>query len=328
MKKGIVRVLCGLMITQIAFSHTVVYVNAENVEEQDLEEISETVTSNAAEGEVDQTEGENIDDIAGEEEPNPESPSEEDLKNVDVSSDFTVNLLHKSSRNGQQDFQIYLEKTSFMEYTSLDPRQNITEKSVKFDDLDEGTYVLCMESAGFVSYRQEITIESGYDYSVTVATGNAGMDAAGVMPYGDLQKDGVVDGKDATAVVDALESESDDKLYDINEDGNVNLLDLEKAVELFSSENDYGVMKEAAVSKSVIPGLIQASVPETTKQQGNVEDLLAGKDSLSLSPAGQGAVISAETPVEISFDFMADAKEVQMGVLYYRLRQKTELIQV
>lgn len=154
------------------------------------------------------------------------------------------------------------------------------------------------------------------------------MDAAGVMPYGDLQKDGVVDGKDATAVVDALESESDDKLYDINEDGNVNLLDLEKAVELFSSENDYGVMKEAAVSKSVIPGLIQASVPETTKQQGNVEDLLAGKDSLSLSPAGQGAVISAETPVEISFDFMADAKEVQMGVLYYRLRQKTELIQV
>lgn len=103
MKKGIVRVLCGLMITQIAFSHTVVYVNAENVEEQDLEEISETVTSNAAEGEVDQTEGENIDDIAGEEEPNPESPSEEDLKNVDVSSDFTVNLLHKSSRNGQQD---------------------------------------------------------------------------------------------------------------------------------------------------------------------------------------------------------------------------------
>ena len=44
-----------------------------------------------------------------------------------------------------------------------------------------------------------------------------------------------------------------------------------------------------------------------------MEDLLAGKDSLSLSPAGQGAVISAETPVEISFDFMADAKEVQMG---------------
>lgn len=313
MKKGIVRVLCGLMITQIAFSHTVVYANAENVEEQDLEEISETVTSNAAEGEVDQPEGENIDDMAGEEEPNPESTSEEDLKSVDVSSDFKVNLLHKSSRNGQQDFQIYLENTSFMEYTSLDPQQNITEKSVEFDNLDEGTYVLCMESAGFVSYRQEITIENGYDYSVTVATGNAGIDEAGVMPYGDLQKDGVVDGKDATAVVDALESESDDKLYDINEDGNVNLLDLEKAVELFSSENDYGVMKEAAVSKSVIPGLIQASVPETTKQQGNVEDLLAGKDSLSLSPAGQGAIISAETPVEISFDFMADAKEVQMG---------------
>lgn len=327
MKKGIVRVLCGLMVTQIAFSHAAVNVKAENVGDQALEESSPIEDLNEA-GETedsinvgDQEEPDLMqgsDSVSEEDkEEDTEKDTEEDPKNdqesVDVSSDFTVNLLHKSSRNGQQDFQVYLENTSFIEYASLNPEQNITEKSVKFDHLDEGTYVLCMESAGFVSYRQEITIENGYNYSVTVATGNVGIDASGVMPYGDLQKDGVVDAKDTVAVVDALESESSDLLYDINEDGNVNLLDLEKAVALFNGEGEYGTMKEAAVNKNVIPGLIQASVPETTRQQGSVEDLLAGKDSLSLSPADQDAVISAETPVEISFDFMENEKEVQLG---------------
>ncbi len=352
MNKRIVRVLCGLLAAQIAFSQIVVDVKAAEVGEQTAGEIVEITGQDDPEGAVDKTDGtdgtdgnmnDNVDGDAGgsiEGEDVPDTDSEEaedapgktddyaadsmagitadefpepDRKEADTSSALKVQLLHSSVRYGGQEFKIYLQDTSMTEYTALNPAENRNEASVVFDNLDARTYTLCIESEGFVSYKQDLTIEEGYDYSLSVATGDTGISGTGIMPYGDLQKDGVVDANDAAAVVDALESEAGELLYDVNEDGNVNLLDLKRATELFGSGQGNSTMREAAAAKSIVPGLIQSSVPESTRQEGNVEELLAGNGTISLSPAGEHTVISNENPVEISFDFMSESKEVELG---------------
>lgn len=336
MKRGVVRVLCGLLVTQIAFSHAMVDVKAVEAGEQTTGEISGTMDpEDAAETENPEAAGEaggseeTVPDEASDEtreepENNEEreddalSDEEEDGKpenipvKADADSSLKVNLSHSSVRNGKQEFEIYLQDTSMSEYAVLDPDKGVKETSAAFEKLDQGTYTLCIESQGFVSYKQELEIQDGYDYSLTVATGDPGISGTGIMPYGDLQGDGSVDLKDAAAVVDALESGSEDLLYDVNGDRSVNLLDLDRATVLFSEENGSSIMREAAVTKYISPGLIQSSVPESTRQEGNIEDLLAGNGSLSLSPAGENTVISTDNPVEVSFDFMSDDKEVEL----------------
>lgn len=291
MRRGIVRVLCGLLTAQMIFSNMAVRVNAEETENETADAVLQSGIS--AEQET-------------------ESASEEENEKTDSRSSLKLQLLHSSVRESMQEFQICLQDTSLTENIILNPSEGITENCAVFQDLDEGVYALSIESAGYVTYKQEISIESGYDYSMTVATGNAGVGQTGIMPYGDLQNDGAVDSKDVEAVVDALENGSGDPLYDINEDGSVNLLDLKKATELFCSEEGSAVMREASAAKKIAGGVFQVNVPDTTIQQGNIEDLLAGIGSLSLSPAAENAVISEENPVELTFDFPTGEKEIQM----------------
>lgn len=341
MKKGIVRVLCGILVTQIAFSHVAIDVKAveavnqtaeEKVEVTGQDDIGETsdqpeISDESTGGSPEEEESTDDDSsdsseeikIDLEQDNNSESEdvtgesAENDSEETDIYSNLKVNLLHSSARNGKQEFQIYLEDSSESEYVVLNPGEEMNDVSAEFEKLNEGTYTLCIESQGFVSYKQELKIEEGYNYSVSVATGDTGISETGIMPYGDLQKDGVVDAEDASAVVDALEINSENLLYDVNEDGKVDLLDLEKATVLFCAEEEKHTMREAAVAKYIVPGLIQSSVPDSTRQEGKVEDLLAGNGTISLSPAGENVIISAENPVELSFDFMSDNKEVELG---------------
>lgn len=361
MRKGSVRVLCGLLAAQIAFSQVLIDVKAVEAGDQTAGEITEmtdpgdsgdvpektdsldsienadsTESADSAEEDADgeavtdtdsvesaeETEGDSDsfteDPAAGDAaEDTTEDVTEEELKTVregtDTHSDLKVHILHGSVRNSEQKFEICLQNTSMKEYAVLNPGENTVDAAAVFENLEEGTYTLCMESQGFVSYQQELTIEEGYNYSLSVATGDTGISGTGIMPYGDLQKDGVVDSKDAAAVVDALESETGDLLYDVNEDGNIDLLDLEKAAALFCGGDENAAIRKSAVAKSVVPGLIQPSVPESTVQEGSIEDLLAGNGTISLSPAGEHTEISAENPVEISFDFLSGSKETELG---------------
>ena len=88
---------------------------------------------------------------------------------------------------------------------------------------------MCIEAAGFAAYEQNVTIEKGYDYSITVAAGSIEMEGIGNMPYGDFNQDGTVNKEDVNAVTDAIETGVYDANCDVDGNGVINLLDLDKS---------------------------------------------------------------------------------------------------
>ena len=98
------------------------------------------------------------------------------------------------------------------------------------------------------------------------------------MPYGDLNQDGTVDKSDALVIVDALEAEETDAVYDLNGDGEVNLADLDTAVKWFSDVSYQP--EEAKITKNVNPDSITGSVDESTTLDGDVAGLLSGETSV------------------------------------------------
>ena len=234
----------------------------------------------------------------------------DELEETAVScSTLTVTMHHASVLDRAQSFQVSLEGTEFEQNLILDPQNDQMENTVVFEDLDDGVYILRIEAPGFAAYEQQIVAE-GYCYGVQIATGDSGNADAGLMPYGDLNQDGTVDKSDALVIVDALEAEETDAVYDLNGDGEVNLADLDTAVKWFSDVSYQP--EEAKITKNVNPDSITGSVDESTTLDGDVAGLLSGESTVSLSPSEEGAVISAEYPVAISFDLAPGEKTVDL----------------
>ena len=229
MKKGIVRVLCGILAAQLTLSQGVYNVKAAEVTSQTAEEIIEssedmqavdseteketdTETDPETEGESTQTEKET------DTETNPDTEGEsaqtkketdtetvletekeleqkeknaavyaedsaeteegekqdqevaDELEETAVScSTLTVTMHHASVLDRAQSFQVSLKGTEFEQNLVLDPQNDQMENTVVFEDLDDGVYILRIESPGFAAYEQQIVAE-GYCYGVQIAT--------------------------------------------------------------------------------------------------------------------------------------------------------------
>ena len=132
MKKGIVRVLCGILAAQLILPQGVYSVKAEEVTDQAAEMTVES----------------------------PEDTQTEDLQQEKVSqSTLSVTLHHASVLERKQSFRVTLEGTSYEKELVLDPQNNRTEDSVVFKELDDGTYTLRIVAPGFAVYEQENVAE-------------------------------------------------------------------------------------------------------------------------------------------------------------------------
>ena len=94
----------------------------------------------------------------------------DELEETAVScSTLTVTMHHASVLDRAQSFQVSLKGTEFEQNLVLDPQNDQMENTVVFEDLDDGVYILRIESPGFAAYEQQIVAE-GYCYGVQIAT--------------------------------------------------------------------------------------------------------------------------------------------------------------
>ncbi len=294
MKKRFIRILCGLLALQIAMGNGMFTLHAENGNEETL---TETVDSQ-----------ENSD----------KSEHEEDniavTETVDYTSSLKVTLQDTWMGEQTRSFQVYLKDTDQRKTLNFDEQQSDLV-SANFDALAPGVYVLCIEAAGFAAYEQNVTIEKGYDYSITVAAGSMEMEGIGNMPYGDFNQDGTVNKEDVNAVTDAIETGVYDANCDVDGNGVINLLDLEKAVRMLYVDDLFYTVNQGNIVSTIAPGIIQGEVGQDTVQEGSISDLLYGTGSVSLRPAGEQTVISEENPVAISFTLPASQEQIEMDGL-------------
>ena len=329
MKKTVARALCGILTIQLALSNGGMMVRAGEVSDQpaadeihnpedepqkDTAAEDEDQIADTADGDMGTSDDNSKNPIEAVEETREENGGDETTENKDAASTLNVKIKPPFESERKQEFRVYLKDTDKSAVVPINPEEK-DYQTTAFPELDAGTYVLRMESAGYASYEQKVEITKGYNYSVSVALDDSGSQGMGYMPYGDWNGDGVVEKSDVQAVVDALEAGSNDLLYDIDGNGKVDLIDLEKAVRMLYVDDASYTVRERKIVSTVIPGKIQGTVAENTKQEGSVDELLTGTGFVSLSPAKESAVISSENPVELSFGTAKGEDPVEMGGL-------------
>lgn len=323
MKKRVAKTICGLLALQMVFtqSMTVIYAeNADNHENTIMETVesseTESSTDDAESTQLEEDQSSSIEDSETTGDENVTNLSEEESKKIDVKKSIEVTLLHTLKLAKTQQFDIVL-KDKETQTVYLNNDANASEfkdrETVVFDDLDEGDYEIQIQSDHFVTYTQTIHV-TNYVSKIYVSTGNATLAGYGSMLYGDVNNDNQVNQTDADKVIDQIQTSSGKSEYDLNYDGQVDLVDLQY-VSLKIGKEQVASKIESTISYEAV----SIEQGENTKVSGSIEDLQAGQ-SIEISVAN-GATISKETPLEFSLNLASastplevEGIEIQMPV--------------
>lgn len=215
-----------------------------------------------------------------------------------------------------QAFQVTLKKNEGKEYSekiilSKSNGTDVSRVSVRFSELEAGTYTLSVSGKGYITYEQSNIKVENLGYRIQIYTGkemeNSGKNQPGLLRPGDIVEDGLLNEKDAKALVDAIDTESKEEKYDLNGDGKVDLLDLSYFTEFLSKKP-----KTATIEKLLPAEAIDFVLSEGTKvESGSIDKMLIGKSEISLI-YGAKEIITETTPIELSFDFTKSKEQMKM----------------
>ena len=186
---------------------------------------------------------------------------------------------------------------------SLKEGEGVSQKAeVFFPDLEPGQYHLHISGSRFADYDQDIEIQA-MDHKMQFLDVYTGMDLSemdrhpGVLGYGDVNLDGVIDDGDKTALIRAIHQESADSVFDLNRDQKTDLVDLQWFSYSFGFEK-----MEACIERSYLLDEISVSAGDSTQiAGGSIESILKEEGSVSLKTANDGE-ITPENPVELQLD--------------------------
>ncbi|MDE5582215.1 MAG: fibronectin type III domain-containing protein [Ruminococcus sp.] len=232
-----------------------------------------------------------------------------DVTETENAGRIHVSLGSALNLNNSIDFTVTLTSDSGYSHSEIVSLEKSDESKVSFDNLEDGEYTLTVDAMGFAVYSQNITVEKKM-YSLNLTAGfcegytydKDGLHP-GVIMIGDADSDGDVDDDDKNIIVDTIDGTNTSKDYetDLNHDGTTDLVDL--SLFSISYHEDRDIM--AKIEEFISPAVIVPSVSEDTEVSGDVEKMLNGEETVTLTPSG-GDEISKENPVSMGFDLMSD----------------------
>lgn len=175
------------------------------------------------------------------------------------------------------------------------------ETAVSFPGLVPGDYVLKVAAPGFADYTQTVTVDrqgvslrlmTGFVQGITYEEEAC---HPGVLLMGDVTGDGIIDGVDASGLVDAVDAADggSGNEMDLNGDGKVDLVDLQYLAE------GYQTGRYTATPRRFIPSAVITAVAGAgTAAEGDLDSLTAGTGSVKLTPQNNKA-ISQDNPVSV-----------------------------
>ncbi len=181
------------------------------------------------------------------------------------------------------------------------------EESCSFTGLAAGEYALTVTGESFATYTQKVTVRgretvklmTGFLEGFKYAAGEA---HPGVMLIGDVNKDGIINEGDRTALMTAIEGgDATGLAADLNRDGKIDLADLEYFTKGYNQSRDI----QAKIQSSVPPAAIDSFGYGDTIVEGDLEALLE-KDVPVMLKTDDEAPISGENTVGLSFEFDTD----------------------
>ncbi len=240
-----------------------------------------------------------------EEENTQAADSGSDMRTVNLSSALEVKVIsglpfHYDNNNGVNATVTISGGSISSQSQTLTISGTDASSAVAHFDVPAGTYSVTIQADKFADYIQDnITVKEHGISKIQVCSAKmeTGANAhPGWILLGDVTKDGLISDDDTQKMLDVIHSGSNDANADLNDDGIVDITDLQYLVQSLN-EN-----QESTIETLALPQ--QMGALEGTTVSGSLADLLteAKADSgVSLSTANNAA-ISAENSVGLEFD--------------------------
>lgn len=163
-----------------------------------------------------------------------------------------------------------------IQMAGTDSSERYTSGTCTFTNLPGGTYELLVKNTdgkGYLDYKQNVSVNSDRvsilllnDYPDKY--GYSGKKLPGVIKMGDINGDGKIDDRDLKELIDEIDQSSSgrsDDIYDLNGDGEVNLVDLQYFTIFYKNKSN----TEAAVTRQTVV---------------NAENIVASSSNASVDP--------------------------------------------
>lgn len=322
MKRWFSLILAGCMLMQLTLGSSSGYMKAET-ESEGPAEVSDEVQVQNVEPQLEAAEEQeqSVQNVSEEEtqtqdqkdekprttpiEQNSNEGKEEPVRKQ-INGSITVSFLTGKGLSERQSFQLTLKHGSEEETRTavLEAAQGASAVSAVFENLPKGTYTLQVAAKGYRTYEQIFQMD-GYDQSIQLYLGTAPQLFEDVQPGLLAYAASNVQIKD---FVDALDRGSADSIYDINQDGTVDLADLQR---LYDERREYK-QQTSAIERRVPKSAVGVSIEAGTQLvSGKLEDVLAAESAVTLKHA-DGQAISTDHPLQLTFDFQQNENPIRM----------------
>ena len=230
--------------------------------------------------------------------------------------------MHRSGAMAETGFAVELTGPAGTRKEVLSAGKDVKETSLTLTELANGSYNLTVAAPGYLTYEQELELDGRfvqldlYNYAQINAGRTEANGLYGVMPIGDVDRNGVIDDADAGFITAAISGGKPDHDCDLNGDGQVDLADL-----AISVRNQGGVVLATpvcSVSSAVLAEIMTAAVnPDTTtitSESSNPKDLLdqSKHNTIVGLKNRSGEEISETCPVELTLT-VSDGNAAQVS---------------
>lgn len=235
---------------------------------------------------------------------------------VSASGKIKVEIISTETLEKEENFKLQLSKNGYDSEKVISLKVNEDDNlnsdgRVEFSNLEDGNYTLTITSVTnkYQEYKQDFVVE-GLEYAIQLYAGEMEVDTQqkahpGVLRYRMYGEEELLE------ILHEIEKNTKSLTYDLNEDGVVNLLDLQ----LFSTSY-------TANPKENILSTIETSIPSSIVKPEHADNVEVKSGSLDqlFSEETQESVklatkepISVEKPLEVSFTLGKDDKTVPLA---------------
>ena len=225
-----------------------------------------------------------------------ENKEEANVNIQDIVNKAADGYLKESLQLGHQNIIVNASKRDRLGHllSGIDLNNNIVFISVNIENLNKGTYHIELSGKNFITYNTDITLD---DYSKRIAITNE----KGLFTIGDVNNDNIVDKKDETMVLNAIESKNLN--YDLNLDGTVDIADLNYITAIVNSNEAKLLVEDtnAILLKDNIEVDTNASVAS-----GSLDTIFSDTGVVSLKQENEEAI-------NVTLDIAKDDNPVDMS---------------
>ena len=227
-----------------------------------------------------------------------------ELQNVDTSKGSLKIDMSLSMPTPNNEFNVNLiSNDNDSKTTTLKKSESENKLTAEINDITPGLYTLQISSKNYATYTKQIQIDASYITNISLDNSRNNYTAnlknpKGVMAIGDINNDGLIDDNDSNTLIDAIESNSANKEFDLNGDNFIDVTDLSYIAINKGGNTDTKLVK-IVNPKAIIPNISE----NTQIKEGNIENILENDNtSVVLAPANENSPIDENNPVNIELE--------------------------